>query len=107
MPRTGYGFPLFDWCAEHEVSFITRARTDATYDVTQVLEETDTIHDRLIQFGQFRSNPCRHPVRLVEIQTAQGWRQYLTNVLNPTILSAQDVAALYPARWRKVPRTGY
>jgi len=100
LDRGFYGFPLFDWCAEHEVSFITRARTDATYAVTQVLEETDTIHDRLIQFGQFRSNPCRHPVRLVEIQTAQGWRQYLTNVLDPTILSAQEVAALYAQRWR-------
>jgi DDE family transposase len=100
MDRGFYGFPLFDWCTEHQVSFITRTRSDASYTVTQVLQETESVRDTLIQFGQFRSNPCRHPLRLVEIHTTQGWHQYLTNVLTPEVLTAQDVAALYEHRWR-------
>lgn len=100
LDRGFYGFALFDWCTDHQVSFITRARTDASAATTQVLQQTETVRDSIIAFGQFRSNPCQHPVRLVECRTAQGWRQYLTNVCDPTILSAHDIVALYGDRWR-------
>jgi hypothetical protein len=100
LDRGFYGFPFFDWCTDHAVAFITRTRSDAASTVIQVLADTPTRRDRIIEFGQFRSNPCRHPVRLVEIQTSSGWQQYLTNVLDPAVLTAQDVAALYGQRWR-------
>jgi hypothetical protein len=100
LDRGFYGFALFDHFTEHEIRFITRARSDAAFAVTQVLQETDTCRDRLIQFGQFRSNPCSHPVRLVELHTAHGWHAYLTNMLDPAIVSPEDVAALYGHRWR-------
>jgi hypothetical protein len=93
-------FPLYDWCTDHTVSFLTRPHADAAYTVLQVLQETETLRDRIIQYGQYRSNPCRHPVRLVEIRTATGWYRYVTNVLDPAILSAQDSAELYARRWR-------
>jgi Transposase DDE domain len=94
------GFARFDWCTEHAVSFITRPSSNAASTTVQVLQETATIRERIIQFGQYRSNPCRHPVRLVEIQTGQGWYRYITNVLDPIILPAADVAELYGQRWR-------
>jgi hypothetical protein len=93
-------FPLFDWCTDQLVFFITRPHADAAYAVVRVLQETETLRDRIIQYGQYHSNPCRHPVRLVEIRTAQGWYRYVTNVLDPTILSAWDIADLYARRWR-------
>ncbi|GAC1524644.1 MAG: hypothetical protein NVS2B16_33210 [Chloroflexota bacterium] len=100
LDRGFYGFVLFDWLTDHAISFITRTRTDATYQDIQVLETSDTVRDRLIGFGVFRSNPCHHPVRLVEIKVGTTWYQYLTNVLDPAILPPQDVAALYGQRWR-------
>jgi hypothetical protein len=95
-----YGFPLFDWCTDHEVCFLTRPAANAAYAVVRVLQETEAVRDRIIQLGQYRSNPCRHPVRLVEIRTAHGWYRYLTNVLDPATLSAADSADLYARRWR-------
>jgi hypothetical protein len=94
------GFERFDWCTEHGVSFITRPASNAAYAVLQTLQENDRVREQIIQFGQYRSNPCRHPVRLVEVRTGQGWYRYITNVLDPTILPAQDVADLYGQRWR-------
>jgi hypothetical protein len=93
-------FPLYDWCTDQAVSFLTRPHADAAYAVVQVLQETETLRDRIIQYGQYHSNPCRHPVRLVEVHTTQGWFRYVTNVLDPQILSASDLAELYALRWR-------
>jgi Transposase DDE domain len=93
-------FERFDWCTEHAVSFITRPSSNAAYAVVSVLQDTELVRERIIQFGRHRSNPCRHPVRLVEIHTGQGWYRYITNVLDPTILSVPDVAELYGQRWR-------
>jgi hypothetical protein len=58
------------------------------------------VRDQIIQFGQFRSNPCRHPLRLIEVQVGTQWYQYLTNVLDPQVLAPWDVAELYACRWR-------
>jgi hypothetical protein len=100
LDRGFYGFPLFDWCTNHTIAFVTRTRTDATFGVTQTLQDTNDVRDQLIAFGQNRSNPCHHPVRLVEIRVGAGWHHYRTNVLDPAVLSAADVADLYGRRWR-------
>lgn len=96
------GFPSFarfDWCTEHEVAFLTRPPEHLACDTVTVLQETETVRDRIIQCGQYRSNLCRHPVRLVEHRRPQGWYRYVTNVLDPRVLSADDAAALYAERW--------
>jgi len=100
LDRGFYGFPLFDWFTDHAISFVTRTRSDAAFVVTQTLQDTNDVRDRLIQLGQYRSNPCHSPLRLVEVRVGAGWHHYLTNVLDPAILSAADVADLYGRRWR-------
>jgi len=50
--------------------------------------------------GQYRSNPCQHPVRLVSVLWGQTWYYYLSNVLDPQLLCAQQVCELYRRRWR-------
>jgi hypothetical protein len=93
-------FPFFDWLTEMEVGFVIPARELSAFQVQTTLHDTPHIRDRLIELGQYRSNPCRHPVRLVEVQIAGRWQRYLTNVLDPTRLAPVDVLELYGQRWR-------
>ena len=65
-----------------------------------MLHDSPQVRDRIVRLGQYRSNPCRHPVRLVEVQVGGAWRPYLTNVLDPQVLSAADVVDLYARRWK-------
>lgn len=43
---------------------------------------------------------CECPVRLVSVLWGTTWYRYLTNVLDPQQLSAQQVCDLYRRRWR-------
>lgn len=94
-----YAFPFFDWLTEQGVGFLTRAKVDAAFEVERVLVASPTVRDRIIRLGQYRSNRCRHLVRLVEVRVGTTWRAYLTNVLDPQALSLPDVVDLYGRRW--------
>lgn len=100
VDRGFYSFPFFDWLTEAGHGFVTRARSLTALTVERVLLETPSARDRIIRLGQYRSNPCRHPVRLVEVQIHGTWRAYLTNVLDPAVLTAADVVDLYGRRWK-------
>jgi hypothetical protein len=95
-----YTFPFFDWLTETGVSFVIRARELSAYQVQTTFHDTPHVRDRLIELGQYRSNPCRSPVRLIEVQIAGNWHRYLTNVREPSQLSPVDVTELYEQRWR-------
>jgi Transposase DDE domain len=92
-------FELYDWCTEHAVGFLTRPSSTTTSDTVTVLQDTPDLRESIIQYGRYRSSPCRHPVRLIEVRTTRGWFRYITNVLEPTTLPAGDVADLYGMRW--------
>jgi hypothetical protein len=98
--RGFYAFPFFDWLTEQGLSFVSRAREVAAFKVTKVFLSTPLVRDRIIEFGQYRSNPCVHPVRLIEVCVGGTWHSYLTNVLDPSVLSPADVVDLYGRRWR-------
>lgn len=100
MDRGFYSFPFFDWLTAHGRWFVTRARSLAALEVERVLLDSPTARDRVVRLGAYRSNPCRRPVRLVEVQVHGTWRAYLTNVLDPQVLSAAAVVDLYGRRWR-------
>lgn len=96
-----FAFPFFDWLTAHDHGFVTRCRANtAIASVETVLVRTPRVHDRIVHLGAYRSNPCQHPVRLVEVQIGATWHRYLTNVLDPGVLSAADGVDLYARRWR-------
>ena len=100
VDRGFYAFPFFDWLTEHTVTFVTRARGGVVaYQVQQVLRETPGVRDRIVRLGQ-RKHPCRHPVRLIEVQVGGAWHGYLTNELDPARLPTACVVDLYSHRWR-------
>ena len=100
LDRGFYAFPFFDWLTATERWFVTRARSLTALSVERTLAETPTLRDRVVRLGVYRSHPCRHPLRLVEVQVNGAWRGYLTNVLDPQALPAADVVDLYGRRWR-------
>jgi hypothetical protein len=92
-------YALFDQLTAQVVAFITRAKATMAYRVERVLTETDQVRDRLVWVGT-GTGACTHLLRLVEVAHQGRWFRYLTNVLDPAVLAASDVAALYWQRWR-------
>jgi hypothetical protein len=66
----------------------------------QVLSQGAYYRDEIIQVGLYRSNPCKHPLRMVSVLWHGAWYRYLTNVLDPQTLTARQVCELYRRRWR-------
>lgn len=95
-----FAFPWFDQCTETERYFLTRQREKTAYRRQRLLSQGERYCDEVIKMGLYRSNPCHHPVRMVSVLWGTTWYRYLTNVLDPEQLSAQQVCDLYRRRWR-------
>jgi Transposase DDE domain len=95
-----FKFQWFDQFTDTHKYFVTRQREKTAFKVTKVLSVGTHYRDRIIQMGEYRSNPCLHPVRMVSVLWGSTWYHYLTNVLDPTKLSARQVCDLYRRRWR-------
>jgi hypothetical protein len=100
MDAAYWAFPWFDWLTEHGVGFVIRARTTRAETVVRVLHASASVRDRVVKLGLYRSTPCTHLVRVVEVKTGKSWRPYATNVLDPAILSVADIVDLYGRRWK-------
>ncbi len=93
-------FLWFDEFTDQHKFFVTRMRQKTAYRVTQVLAQSPYYRDELIAVGLHHSHPCRYPLRQVSVLWRGQWYGYLTNILDPTQLSAQDICELYRRRWR-------
>jgi hypothetical protein len=78
-------------------TFITRAKDNLSFQVEQVYLRTPQIQDLLVWIG---SGDDHQLVRLVKVCYQGKWYRYLTNELDPQVLPAVYVAALYRQRWR-------
>lgn len=95
-----FKFGWFDQFTQQQKFFVTRLREKTSYQVVRCLSTGVYYRDEIIDMGQYRSNPCEYPVRLVSVLWGSSWYYYLTNVLDPQLLSAQQVCQLYRCRWR-------
>jgi hypothetical protein len=95
-----FKFPWFSQFTESNKFFITRLREKTSYKVRRCLSKGQFYRDEIIDMGEYRSNPCKHQVRLVSVLWGSTWYNYLTNVLDPLLLSPQQVSELYRRRWR-------
>jgi hypothetical protein len=78
-------------------TFITRAKNNLSFQVEQVYLRTHQVQDLLVWIG---SGDDRQLIRLVKVYYQGEWYRYLTNELDPQVLPAVYVAALYRQRWR-------
>jgi hypothetical protein len=92
-----FKFAWFDHFSESGKFFVTRLREKTAYTVQRRLSSGIYYGDEMITLGQYRSNPCQHPVRLVSVLWGKTWYSYLTNVLEPSVLSAQQVSFVVSA----------
>jgi hypothetical protein len=93
-------FTRFDALTDAGVWFLTRKEERTVTSIQQVLRKTDTLRDQIVRLGSSKASQCAHLVRLVEWQHHGKWHHYLTNVLDPAMLPAEYVVALYWQRWR-------
>jgi hypothetical protein len=94
-----FSFPFFDALTDRRCWFVTRLRAKTSFQVERVLIKRPRFREVIVKLGKYRSNPSRHPVRLIEIYVGHHWQQYVTNVLEPQQLSVLEVASLYDCRW--------
>jgi hypothetical protein len=95
-----FNFIWFDGFTVAQKYFVTRWRHKTAFKVMRVLSQGQRHRDEILELGQYRSHPCRYPVRRVSVLWGKTWHTYLTNVLDPSELSAQQVTDLYRQRWR-------
>jgi hypothetical protein len=93
-------FTRFDQLTDAGVFFVTRKEERVVARTEQVLRRSGTLHEQIVQLGSTAASQCAHSVRLVEWQHQGKWYRYLTNVLDPRMLPAEYVVALYWQRWR-------
>ncbi len=95
-----FAFTFFDDLWDYGEFFVTRLRAKTSFTVQHVLQRRPGVRDQIVHLGKYRSNPSQHSVRLIEVYVRNQWRQYLTNVLDPQVLSVVEVVALYEQRWQ-------
>jgi Transposase DDE domain len=108
LPRGGllvfdlgfFSFLWFDDFTDQQKFFVTRMRAKTAYRTIRELSSSPYYRDEIVRVGQYRSNPCQHPLRMVSVLWQGTWYRYLTNVLAPQVLSARHVCELYRRRWR-------
>jgi hypothetical protein len=94
----GYtNFQVFVQLSLAQVTFLTRAKRNLAYQVIRTFQQTAQVHDRLVWIGK---DATRQQVRLIEVVYRGTWYRYLTNELDPLVLPAEYVVALYWQRWR-------
>jgi Transposase DDE domain len=95
-----FKFAWFDAFTQAEKYFVTRQRDKVAFTVIKVLSFGSYYRDEIIKMGEYKALPCEYPVRMVSVLWGANWYFYLTNVLDPTRLSARQVCDLYRRRWR-------
>ena len=93
-------FARFDQLSDAGVWFVTRKEERVVARTERVLRRSDTLHEQIVRLGSKADSQCAHLIRLVEWQHQGKWYRYLTNVLEPGLLPAEYVVALYWQRWR-------
>jgi len=91
--------PVFDRLTDLGVWFVTRAKANHAVKPIRVLARRQNLLDQVVLLGS-RQKRCAHEMRLVEVSYKGQCYRYLTNVLDPEMLPAEYVVALYWQRWR-------
>jgi len=94
-----FSFPLFDAIAAQGKFFVSRLRAKTSVTPITVLAEEGATRDALVYLGAYRADQAATPMRVIEFMVGSTRHTYVTNQLDPTLLSVREVADLYAERW--------
>lgn len=97
--RGFFSFSWFDDLTDAGQFWISRLPAKVSMRVVHPLLHRDTQREDLVYLGAHRSDRSKHLVRFVTVTNGANTWQCVTNVLDPAVLSVQDMAALYARRW--------
>lgn len=94
-----FAFQWFDDLTDAGHWWISRLRARTSFRICHVYFDDGRTFDGLVWLGAHRADRSKHPVRLVRFQAHHATHTYLTNVLDPHVLSLRTIAQLYARRW--------
>ena len=94
-----FAFEWFDDLTRLGYHWISRLRAKTTYEISQTLYKGPGVLDAIVWLGVYRADRAAHAVRLVSYIHKGQTRTYITNVLDPDLLSIRDISLLYARRW--------
>lgn len=94
-----FSFPWFDDLTDADYWYVSKLRAKTTFDRQHVLSAPGQLRDELGWLGTHRSDRAKHLVRRIQVPVGKTVHTYLTNVLDPSVLSIAEVIRLYARRW--------
>jgi hypothetical protein len=94
-----FAFAWFDALTDAGYWWLSRLRNKTSYEIRHVFYKDDHVLDALIWLGAYRADRTAHAVRLLTVRLGDRQYSYITNVLDPTRLTALDMVRLYGRRW--------
>lgn len=94
-----FGFHWFDDLTDRDVYWLSRLRARTSYTIITRLYAQADVLDAIVWLGAYRADRAKHAVRLIQFSAGGRTYRYITNVLDPELLSIQDAARLYARRW--------
>jgi len=96
--RGYFSFPWLDDLSQQGYWYVSRTVGKTRYQMQHLLSQADGVCDALVSLGVHRSDQAAQLVRLVCFRVGSQRYSYLTNVLDPAVLSLADIARLYARR---------
>jgi hypothetical protein len=93
-----FGFEWLDELTRRKLWWVSRLREKTSYSIIHTYYQSEDVFDGLVMLGT-RQARARYAVRLVRWREGVRWYTYLTNVLEPQVLSLAEIARLYARRW--------
>jgi hypothetical protein len=94
-----FSFAWFDLLSDLGYWWLSRLREKTSYTIEHVFLQQGSTLDALIWLGAYRADRSKHLVRLIQFEHQGTCYRYLTNVLDPDLLSMSEAARLYARRW--------
>ena len=93
-----FSFEWLDHLSEQQYWFVCRLREKTSYTVVHTFYTCEEVFDGLVWLGNYHAQ-AGHAVRLVRFRVGAITLTYLSNVLDPSVLSIEEIARLYARRW--------
>jgi hypothetical protein len=94
-----FAFAWFDDLTDRGFHWVSRFRAKTSYELIHTLYEGNGVLDAIVWLGKHRADRAAHAVRLVVFTKNNTTWRYVTNVLDPRVLSVQEISVLYARRW--------